>query len=105
MVEKYYSEDGNQVAVLYSPGYGAGWSTWHSDGEFAMFDKTLVEMALRDAPIGEVDDYLESLDNDGYTGGWEDIQVRWVSKGSKVHITDYDGNESFHDFNDNYPVA
>ena len=30
--EKYYDSDGN-VAVLYSPGFGAGWYTWNTDYE------------------------------------------------------------------------
>ena len=30
MVEKYYNENG-ELGVLYSPGFGAGWSTWSNE--------------------------------------------------------------------------
>ena len=39
MVEKYYNENG-ELGVLYSPGFGAGWSTWHNE-ELA-YDKSTV---------------------------------------------------------------
>ncbi|MCJ1344295.1 hypothetical protein MMC31_002498 [Peltigera leucophlebia] len=47
MVERYTREDG-KVAVLISPGYGAGWSTWASDEdvEFFLFDATMVKAVL-----------------------------------------------------------
>ena len=32
-----------QVAVLYSPGYGAGWFTWHGVEEL-LFDPKVVDM-------------------------------------------------------------
>ena len=35
---------GGKVAVLYSPGYGAGWSTWGSEHkEILLFHPRLVE--------------------------------------------------------------
>lgn len=30
MVEKYYNEN-DELGVLYSPGFGAGWSTWDNE--------------------------------------------------------------------------
>lgn len=51
MVERYTREDG-KVAVLISPGYGAGWSTWASDEdvEFFLFDATMVKAVLAGFP-------------------------------------------------------
>ena len=41
MVEKL--ERDGKVAILYSPGYGAGWSTWNDDiAEELVFDKDLI---------------------------------------------------------------
>lgn len=105
VVEKVI-EDG-MVAVLYSPRYGAGWSTWASsydDGdvptdEFLMFDRHLVEMVERNATRKEVDEFLESLGIQTYTGGWDDIQIAWVSVGEKFQITEYDGSETIRYYN------
>ena len=46
--EKRYNEQG-QVAVLISPGFGAGWSTWAHDGEgqALLFDSRLVDAHVR----------------------------------------------------------
>ncbi len=45
--ERKYSEDGSKVAVLYSPGFGAGWSTWaRQHKEQMLFDKRFVEAAI-----------------------------------------------------------
>ena len=84
-----------EVAVLLSPNYGAGWSSWASDvhREFLTMDDTLVEMALRGAKRDEVGEYLGSVAIDTYLGGWEDVEVRWVSPGTAFIIEDYDGAE------------
>lgn len=94
-IEKYYNEKG-EVAVLYSPGFGAGWSTWNDDiGEQLVFNKTIVEMVL----IGRRSDITEGLckslfNKDFYIGGARDLEVKFVKKGAKFRITEYDGAES-----------
>lgn len=35
-----------KVAVLVSPGFGAGWSTWNGDDEDAIFNKRLALAVL-----------------------------------------------------------
>lgn len=92
-------EDG-MVAVLYSPGYGAGWSTWASDhDEFLMFDRHLVEMKERNALRDEVNEFLTSLGIETYTGGWDNVEIAWVSVGEKFRITEYDGSETIRYYN------
>ena len=86
------------VAVLYSPGYGAGWTTWNSDElkEFLFFDKTLVEMAEREASKEEAAAYINEklgADNDVYMGGWP-CQVEWMKVGTRFRVEEYDGSES-----------
>lgn len=68
MVEKYYNEDG-ELGVLYSPGFGAGWSTWDRD-ELA-YDRRIVEYWLSKNPTSEqMSEFLESIGYHGvYMGG------------------------------------
>lgn len=67
MVEKL-ERDGT-VAVLYSLGYGAGWSTWaHGHEEGFLFDRELVELVLADKR-DEAATLAEKKYPDGYTGG------------------------------------
>jgi len=92
-------KDGN-VAILYSPGYGAGWSSWaHEPGvaEFLLFDRRLVEAAKAEATQDEVEAFLATIFGaDQYigTGGWDQIETAWVKQGSLFLISEYDGFES-----------
>ena len=92
-------QDGN-VAVLYSPGYGAGWSSWAHEpeiAEFLLFDRRLVEAAKAEATQEEVSEFLQTIfgpDQYIHTGGWEKIKTAWVPVGAKFRISEYDGSES-----------
>ena len=45
---KRETENGIEVAVLISPGYGAGWSSWSYDSkDILLFHKDLVELVLK----------------------------------------------------------
>ena len=99
------------VAALYSPGYGAGWSTWNHDEElceFLLFDQALVEMKERGATEEEVKDFLTSIgaNENQYiaTGGWDDVEIYWVEEGQSFRVTEYDGFEGikFYDPSDYY---
>ena len=98
-----------KVAVLYSPGYGAGWSTWNSGDnvDFLIFDRRLIGMAECGASVEAVETLLENLfGTEEYisTGGWSDIKIDWVEEGTVFQIKEYDGHESIHcyDINDYY---
>jgi hypothetical protein len=94
---------GGKVAVLYSPGFGAGWSTWNSsDGEgddglenFLLFDPTLVHM-VEDDRRDSIPEYVESVypDSHFYGGGAGELSIYWVPEGVMFRVTDYDGFES-----------
>jgi hypothetical protein len=92
-------QDGN-VAILYSPGYGAGWSSWAHNpevAEFLLFDRRLIEAAKAEATQEEVSEFLANIfgpDQYIYTGGWEKIKTTWVPVGTKFRIAEYDGSES-----------
>jgi len=82
------------VAVLYSPGYGAGWYTWHNIPEL-IYDPTIVEM-IEQGRLNDVESYCE-LTYPSFTKcylGAEDLQISWIKEGRVFLIEEYDGNES-----------
>ena len=85
-------EEGN-VAVLVSPGFGAGWYSWEHD-ESMLFDPGLVQLILNGAEFGKKINYVENKWPDAYTGGIEDLEVQWVPEGTEFLIDEYDGAES-----------
>lgn len=95
-VEKYYNEDG-KVAVLYSPGFGAGWSTWGCIEYYndIVFDRRIVELVLNDERSKITGDFMESIGYAGmYTGGAGGLEIEWLKPGTVFRIDEYDGNES-----------
>lgn len=90
------------VAVLVSPGFGAGWSTWNGEvKDWLLFDKAFVEFAERNARAEEVEAYIERTAGEQhvYCGGWPCI-VEWVAEGTLFYIHEYDGSESIRFGND-----
>ena len=81
-----------KVAVLVSPGYGAGWYTWH-DIEELIYDPSVVEWVERQE-LDKIRAYMELKYPDTYCGGLEDLEVNWVPVGAKFQIGEYDGHES-----------
>ncbi len=97
--EKRYNEEG-QVAVLISPGFGAGWSTWgREDAEALIFDSRLVDYVLVNGNES-LAEYAESLGYDSYMGGAKDVEVIWLEPGTRFVIEEYDGSESIRTFED-----
>jgi hypothetical protein len=80
------------VAVLYSPGYGAGWYTWHHIDSL-IFDPRVVHYV----ETGEkelIASYIEAVYPDVYCGGVEDLEIEWIPENARFRINEYDGNES-----------
>lgn len=103
---KRYDDQG-LVAVLISPGFGAGWSTWcsvDSQREAMLFDSRLVDYILQTGTQG-LGEYAESLGYDTYMGGAEDIRIEWLEPGTRFLIEEYDGSESLRTFDDLRYVA
>jgi len=86
--------DGN-VAVLYSPGYGAGWSTWADTEirEAVLFDPAMVELVEAEK-WEELKAFVALKYPTLYTGGLEDLHIEWMPQGTQFIVEDYDGNES-----------
>ena len=82
------------VAVLVSPGFGAGWYTWNKEMPELLFDPTLVDLVLSGAESEELVAYADLKYPEGYTGGAGDLIVKWVPEGTKFRIDEYDGSES-----------
>ena len=84
-----------KVAVLVSPGYGAGWSTWDDNKEDAVFSPEVVAWVEAGKPS---DMYLKNEERweteFGYLGGMEDLEVVWLPVGTRFEIDEYDGFES-----------
>ena len=93
-----------KVAVLYSPGFGAGWYTWNSNYEFLLFDKDLVEAleagdtALLMKLALQKMRHQKKLDKREYSniyfGGIEYLTIAWIPVGTKFIIDEYDGAET-----------
>jgi hypothetical protein len=84
-----------KVAVIISPGYGAGWSTWNTDryGDELVFDPVLAAY-IDEGKIAEAESYVAMRFPEAYAGGVADLQVTWVPIGTAFRVTEYDGNES-----------
>ncbi len=97
--------DGN-VAVIYSPGYGAGWTTWSVPVEGA-FHPELVDAIERDASEEELIKISERLfGKDTYYGGVDQLCIKWLPVGTAFRIDEYDGSESIEIISEiNYLVA
>jgi hypothetical protein len=84
-------EDG-KVAVLYSPGYGAGWYSWHDISEL-LYDPIVVDMVTDNTAPGTIELYCKTVYGDHYYGGASDLEVIWLPQGTQFIINEYDGNE------------
>ena len=96
------------IEILYSPGFGAGWSTWTHiltpDQTYRMIaHPTIVAMAKKEIPFDK-DQILSTIFEDEpiesfFMGGWEDIRVRALPVGTVFRINEYDGSESIEIYN------
>ena len=109
MVDKVIRD--GKVAVLISPGYGAGWTTWnqdHKDVEQMLFDPDIVNAILdwEEADgknwkqclmkIKEIANakYNQDPDDCFFENGLRDVGVVWVDVGRKFIVAVCDGSES-----------
>jgi hypothetical protein len=81
----------SKVAVLYSPGYGAGWYSWHHIEEL-LYDPSIIEW-LESEEFDKIEHYLTLKYPGEYFGGLEDLSVQWIDQGTEFRIAEYDGAE------------
>lgn len=92
-VERLYRD--GKTAVIISPGFGAGWSTWKGDGaEFMRHDRQLCQFVL-EGNLEAVRARCDAVLGEGavYYGGLANLKVEWVLTGSPFYIHEYDGSE------------
>lgn len=80
-----------KVAVIVSPGFGAGWSTWADYPEAAVFAPDVVAWIEAGKPSDI--DVEETFGHFGDLGGLSDAVVEWVPVGTRFVIDEYDGSE------------
>jgi hypothetical protein len=88
------------VAVLYSPGYGAGWSTWCQEDVTMrlsmLFDPQIAD--IRDRSDADWKEKAQAIAlvkyPEAYIGGLSDLEVRWLPVGTQFRVLEYDGSES-----------
>ena len=97
--------ENGSIAVAYSPGYGAGWSSWNTNmfpdkevEETLLYHPEIIKMILsgRQKEITTswlVEHFGEKFKN-VYDGGNEQLEVCWISEGTKFKIDVHDGNET-----------
>jgi hypothetical protein len=87
-------ERDGKVAVLYSPGFGAGWSTWGDEScrEALCMDARIVGPVLA-GDINAAVAAATAIFPDVYTGGASDLEVEWLEKDELFEIVEYDGSE------------
>lgn len=92
-VERAYDSEGN-LLVLYSPGYGTGWSTWY--GLELALDKRIIEYFLNEHPSEEeMRNFLNDIGyNISYLGsGYHSLKCARIPQGRAFFILEYDGSE------------
>ena len=99
--EKEIIRDG-KVGILFSPGFGAGWYSWHGVDALLRDPEVIHLVECRSkAPEEERDYYTEKIieycentyGTDYYYGGADDLEIEWIELGDKFRITEYDGSE------------
>jgi len=97
--------ESGKVAVLYSPGFGAGWYTWNYNTPEILFDPAIVKFVEKEK-WEELKVYVELKYPEIYTGGMDDLKVAWIPEGTLFKINEYDGSESIElKENDNWILA
>jgi len=87
---------GGNVAVLYSPGFGAGWSTWNTEHPAMLYDPTVVKWVEDDKPkdaLARLEATLDEKYPRCYLGGMRDLQIEWLPVNTFFQVTEYDGFE------------
>lgn len=86
------------VAVLVSPGFGAGFHTWNDIPDLC-FCPYIVNHILNgtkdEISVSEIKKFY-NLPDDKYvsTIGLEDVVIEWLPQGTHFTIDEYEGNES-----------
>ena len=82
-----------RVAVLISPEYGAGWSTWNPKHPGILFDPVIVDFVEKQQDE-ELQVYVTlkypGINDDGIVG----LTVEWIPQGALFRVNEHDGAET-----------
>lgn len=100
--EKEIIRDG-RVAILFSPGFGAGWYTWHNIPEL-LRDPEVVHLVECRSNVNldqqayyndKIIEYCnKTYGEEHYYGGVSELAIEWIELGDKFRINEYDGAET-----------
>lgn len=97
----------NEVAVLISHGFGAGWYSWNTEHQELLFHPKLVKMVEQNRANELDEDWVK--DNlgieDVYCGGASSLRIHWLPVGTAFEVVEYDGAESLRTLADLVLVA
>jgi len=82
-----------RVAVIYSPEYGGGWSTWNPKHPGILFDPAIVEFVEKKQDE-ELEVYVTLKYPGIYDGGIVGLKIEWIPEGTFFRINEYDGAET-----------
>lgn len=104
---KVIRTDTGEVAVLVSPGFGAGFYTWNTYGQLTPFcppavlavllgkHELITEDSLAEYYGVKDDEYCHF-----YCGGAGDLIVLWLTPGTAFSYSEYNGSESLRTLDD-----
>ena len=82
-----------KVAVLVSPGFGAGWYTWNREHPECLYDADMVAW-VEGGKEGPMPDLEDKYGSGFYNGGGRDLIIYWIDQGEQFRVDEYDGSES-----------
>lgn len=96
----------NEVAVMISRGYGAGWSTWAESDilRHVIFDSRIIRYKfLGEYAEHNYESFMKNIvgfaeDIIPYEGGFPALMVQFIPEGTQFRINEYDGSESIEIF-------
>ena len=82
-----------KVAVIYSPEFGGGWSTWNPKHPGILFDPAIVEFVEK-GQDEELEVYVTLKYPGIYDGGIVGLKIEWIPEGTFFRVNEYDGAET-----------
>lgn len=87
-----------KVAVLYSPGFGAGWTTWGAPPEL-LFDPEIVAL-VEASKKNKIPGLIKKRGFSFYAKGALGLKIMWLDQGTLFRVSEYDGEETIETIND-----
>ena len=98
----------NEVAVLYSPGYGAGWASWTIVYALQLAtDSRIIKYRFgleSNHPNINIENFMTQIIGfkiTPYVGGFTRTKVKFIQEGTMFRINEYDGEETIEIYSQN----